>query len=209
MAAGARFELVFDGHAGHAALPHMTRDPVLGMGHAIVALQSIVARGVDPVKSGVVSVTVAEGGTATNQVPARALIRGTARWLDEAVGDLIEARMREIGHGIAATYGLACEVSFRRGVPVTTNDPASAETAAAAAASVTAIRRDMAPAMTGEDFAWFLKEVPGAFVWIGNGPAEEGRDLHNARYDFNDAILPVASKFLTEVAKKALLSDPV
>lgn len=204
MAAGARLELVFGGHAGHAALPHMTRDPVLGMGHAIVALQSIVARGVDPVKSGVVSVTVAEGGTATNQVPARALIRGTARWLDEAVGDLIEARLREIGHGIAATYGLSCEVSFLRGVPVTANVPAEAETAAAAAASVTAIRRDMAPAMTGEDFSWFLKEVPGAFVWIGNGPADNGRELHHPAYDFNDAIIPTVANYLVAVAKRAL-----
>lgn len=204
MAAGARFELVFDGHAGHAALPHMTRDPVLGMGHAIVALQSIVSRGVDPVKAGVVSVTVAQGGTATNQVPARALIKGTVRWLDDSVGEMIEARMREIGHGIAATYGLNCEVSFRTGVPVTTNHPAEAETAAAAAASVTAIRRDMAPAMTGEDFAWFLKEVPGAFVWIGNGPADNGRELHHPAYDFNDAIIPTVANYLAAVAKRAL-----
>jgi hippurate hydrolase len=93
------------------------------------------------------------------------------------------------------------------GLGVTANSPAERDLAAAAAASVTETRRDMRPAMTGEDFAWFLKEVPGAFVWIGNGPAEEGRDLHNARYDFNDAILPTASKFLTEVAKRALAGD--
>jgi hippurate hydrolase len=66
------------------------------------------------------------------------------------------------------------------------------------------VRRDVPPAMTGEDFSWFMKEVPGAFVWIGNGPAEEGRELHNSRYDFNDEILPVASGFLAEVAKRAL-----
>jgi hippurate hydrolase len=58
--------------------------------------------------------------------------------------------------------------------------------------------------MTGEDFSWFLREVPGAFVWIGNGGAEGGRELHNPRYDFNDDILPVASAYLAEVAKRAL-----
>ena len=58
--------------------------------------------------------------------------------------------------------------------------------------------------MTGEDFSWFLKEVPGAFVWIGNGPAEGGCELHNPAYNFNDAILPTASGFLAEVAKRAL-----
>jgi len=62
----------------------------------------------------------------------------------------------------------------------------------------------MGPAMTGEDFAWYLHHRPGAFVWIGNGPADGGRELHNANYDFNDAILPAAAGFLAGVAKRAL-----
>ncbi len=74
--------------------------------------------------------------------------------------------------------------------------------AAGAAEAVSALRRDLPPAMTGEDFSWFLREVPGAFVWIGNG--EGGPDLHNPGYDFNDDILPVASRWLAEVAKRAL-----
>jgi hippurate hydrolase len=204
MAAGARFEIIFEGHAGHAALPHMTRDPMLGAGHAIVALQSIVARGVDPLQSAVVSVTIAEAGSAGNQIGSRARLFGTARWLDDAVGDLIETRMREIAQGIAAAFGLTAAVEFRRGVPVTANHPAERETAAAAAASVTTARRDLPPAMTGEDFSWFLHEVPGAFVWIGNGPADGGRELHHPAYDFNDDVLPVASSYLAAVAKRAL-----
>ncbi|WP_027284608.1 amidohydrolase [Rubritepida flocculans] len=204
MAAGARFEIAFEGHAGHAALPHLTRDPMLGAGHAIVALQSIVARGLDPMKSGVVSVTIAEAGEAQNQVPRRATLKGTARWLEESVGALIETRMREIAHGIAAAYGLQAEVEFRVGVPVTANHPAERDLAARAAAEVAEVVEHMTPAMTGEDFAWFLKEVPGAFVWIGNGPAEGGRELHHPAYDFNDAILPTASGYLAAVAKRAL-----
>ena len=62
----------------------------------------------------------------------------------------------------------------------------------------------MAPAMTGEDFAWYLQQRPGAFVWIGNGPTDGGRELHNANYDFNDAVLPAASGYLAAVAKRAL-----
>jgi len=204
MAAGARFDITFGGHAGHAALPHMTRDPMLGIGHAIVALQSIVGRNVDPLQSAVVSVTIAEAGSAGNQISNQAKLIGTARWLDDSVGDLIEARMREIAHGIAAAYGLTAEIGFRRGVPVTANHPAERETAAAAAASVTTMRRDLPPAMTGEDFSWFLAEVPGAFVWIGNGPADGGRELHHPAYDFNDEVLPAASGFLAAVAKRAL-----
>ncbi len=66
------------------------------------------------------------------------------------------------------------------------------------------LRQDLCAAMTGEDFCWYLQERPGAFVWIGNGPSQGGRDLHNANYDFNDAILPAASGYLAAVAKRAL-----
>jgi len=204
MAAGARFEIAFEGHAGHAALPHLTRDPMLGAGHCIVALQSVVARNLDPLEAGVISVTIAEAGEAQNQVPQRAVLKGTMRWLSDATGEALEEGVRRVAAGVAATFGLTAEVAIRRGVAVTVNHPAERDLAAAAAGAVTALRRDLPPAMTGEDFAWFLKEVPGAFVWIGNGPAEEGRELHSPHYDFNDAILPVASRYLAEVAKRAL-----
>jgi amidohydrolase len=208
MAAGARFEIAFDGHAGHAALPHLTRDPMLGAGHCIVALQSIVARNVDPLQAGVVSVTIAEAGEAQNQIADRAVLKGTARWLTDATGEAIEAGLRRVAEGVAAAFGLRATVEFRVGVQVTANHPGERDLAAAAAGSVTTVRRDMPPAMTGEDFSWFLHEVPGAFVWIGNGPTDRngtgGCELHNPRYDFNDAILPVASGFLAAVAKRAL-----
>jgi hippurate hydrolase len=204
MAAGARFEIAFEGHAGHAALPHLTRDPMLGAGHCIVALQSIVARNVDPLQAGVVSVTIAEAGEAQNQIANQAVLKGTARWLSDATGEAIETGMRRVAEGIAAAFGLQARVDFRIGVPVTANHPAERDLAAVAAGAVTAVRRDLPPAMTGEDFSHFLHQVPGAFVWIGNGPGEGGCELHNPNYDFNDAILPVASGFLAEVAKRAL-----
>jgi hippurate hydrolase len=205
MAAGARFSIAFEGHASHAALPHLSRDPMLGAGHAIVALQCLVSRAVDPMESAVVSVTMAQAGEAQNQIPDRVVLRGTMRWLDDQVGETLARRLREVADGIAAAYGLRAAVEIPAGVCAVINDPAARETAAAAAAAVApAVRRDMAAAMTGEDFAWFLREVPGAFVWIGNGPADGGRELHHSNYDFNDAILPVASGYLAEVAKRSL-----
>ena len=204
MAAGARFEVAFEGHAGHAALPHLTRDPMLGIGHCIVALQSLVARNVDPLDSAVVSVTVAEGGEAQNQVPQRAVLKGTMRFLRDETGDAVERGIARVAEGVALSFGLRASVAARRGVAVTANHPAERELAAAAAAEVTAVRRDLPPAMTGEDFSWFLREVPGAFVWIGNGSAADGRELHNPNYDFNDAVLPAASGWLAAVAKRAL-----
>lgn len=204
MAAGARFEIVFDGHAGHAALPHLTRDPMIAAGHAIVAIQSIVARNMDPLNGGVVSITVVEGGEAQNQITARVTLKGTARWLRDEDQAIIEEGLSRIAHGVAATYGVETTFSFRAGVMVTANHPAERDLAAEAAAAVTELRRDMPPAMTGEDFAWYLKYVPGAFVWIGNGPADNGRELHHPRYDFNDEVLPTAATFLAETAKRAL-----
>jgi hippurate hydrolase len=204
MAAGSRFEIVFDGHAAHAALPHLSRDPMVAAGHCIVALQSVVARNLDPVAGGVVSVTMVEGGEAQNQIPRRVTLKGTARWLDDAAGEALRLGLHRVAQGIAATFGVEATASWQQGVAVTANEPAARDLAAQAGAAVAPVRRDVPPAMTGEDFSWFLKEVPGAFVWIGNGPAEEGRELHNSRYDFNDEILPVASGFLAEVAKRAL-----
>ncbi len=204
MAAGARFGITFDGHAGHAALPHLTRDPMLGAGHCIVALQSLVSRNVNPMQAAVVSITIAEAGEAQNQVAARAVLKGTARWMQDETGTAIEAGMRRIAHGVAETFGLQAEVEFRQGVGVTANSAAERDLAAAAAQALGPTQLHTTPAMTGEDFSWFLKEVPGAFAWIGNGPGEGGCELHNPRYDFNDAILPAASGWLAEVAKRAL-----
>jgi hippurate hydrolase len=204
MAAGNRFDIAFEGHAAHAALPHLARDPMVAAGHCIVALQTLVARNLDPLSGGVVSVTMLEGGEVQNQIPARVLLKGSARWLDDASGAAIREGIRRIAEGVAATYGVAATVGWPKGVGVTANHPAEREIAAEAAAGLAPLRRDIPPAMTGEDFSWFLAEVPGAFVWIGNGPAEAGRELHNPRYDFNDAILPVASGWLAATAKRAL-----
>lgn len=204
MAAGARFDVTFEGHAAHAALPHLGRDPMVAAGHCIVALQTVVARNLDPLSGGVVSLTVIEGGEAQNQIPSRVVIKGSARWIDDVTGQTIQDGIRRVADGIAAAFGVHATVGWRQGVGVTANSPAERELAVAAAGAVAPVREHVTPAMTGEDFSWFLREVPGAFVWIGNGPAEGGRELHNPGYDFNDEILPVASGFLAEVAKRSL-----
>ncbi|MBE9604925.1 amidohydrolase [Acetobacteraceae bacterium H6797] len=207
MAAGARFEVTFTGHAGHAALPHLTKDPIVAAGQFIVAAQSVVARSLDPLDTGVVSLTMVNGGEAQNQIASRVVIKGTARFLKMETGDAIEATLRRIVQGIGTSFDIEAELDWGLGVAVTANHPAERDLAAAASAKVTKVRRDMLPAMTSEDFSWFLHEVPGAFVWIGNGSAEGGRELHNPNYNFNDEILPVAAGYLAETAKASLSSD--
>ncbi len=208
MAAGARIEIVVEGHSGHAALPHLTRDPMLASAHLLVALQSLVSRNVDPLDTAVVSICTMEAGTAANQIPDRAVMRGTMRSHRDAVRDTVEEGIRRIAAGIGQTFGMTVEVDIRHGVSVTANTPAEAEIAAAGAAAVgLAVRRDLPPSMAGEDFGWYLHERPGAFVWIGNGPATPENALHNAGYDFNDEILPAASSCLAGMAIRALQTD--
>ncbi len=205
MASGSRIEFRVTGRSGHAALPHLTRDPMVASAHLLLTLQTIVARNVDPLDSVVITVATMEAGSAANQIPDEAFMRGTMRTLRNEVRDDVEDAIRRVAAGAAQACDVDIEVTLRRGNPVTVNT--SAERDAAAKAVLDAglpLRRDLAPAMTGEDFAWYLLERPGAFVWIGNGPADEGRGLHSSNYDYNDAILPAASAYLASVAKRAL-----
>jgi hippurate hydrolase len=206
MAGGTRITIAMEGHAGHAAMPHLARDPMLAAGHLLVALQSIVAREVDPMESAVISMCMIEGGVAANQIPSKVTLRGTSRYYTAAVREIIDSSVHRVTNGIAATFGMQASVEIHHGMGPCVNHKPEADLAAeACAAAGIPTRRDLHPAMTGEDFGLFLQEIPGAFVWIGNGPADDARELHSPNYDFNDAILPAAAGFLAGVAKRALL----
>ena len=205
MAQGSRFSITIDGHAGHAAMPHLTRDPMLTAAHMIVALQSIVARNVDPLETAVVSVCTINGGIASNQVPSRVTMQGTFRSQQPRVHQQMEAAIRRVAAGVAATFEVAATVELTTGVVGVANPAEEAALAARAAEAVGfPVLRDVPPSMASEDFGEYLLHRPGAFVWIGNGPTDGGRELHNPHYDFNDAILPAAARFLASVAKTAL-----
>lgn len=205
MASGGRIEFRVNGRSGHAALPHLTRDPMVASAHLLLALQSIVSRNVDPLDAAVITVATMEAGSAANQIADEAFMRGTMRTLRNEVRDQVEEAIQRVAAGVAQSCDVQIDVALRRGNPVTVNTPTERDLAADAVASAgLPLRRDLAPAMTGEDFAWYLQQRPGAFVWIGNGPADDGRGLHSSSYDYNDAILPAASGYLASVAKRAL-----
>ena len=208
MAAGTRLRITLDGHAGHAAQPHLTRDPMLGAAHLLLALQSVVSRNTDPLDAAVLSICRIDGGDAENQIPDRAILRGTMRSHDPAVHDAMTARVHAISEGIAAALDLRASFDLDTHVTATINHAAEADLAAAAATALgVPLRRDLAPSMASEDFGAYLEQRPGAFVWVGNGPAEGGRSLHNSGYDFNDAILPTTAGWLAAVAKGALAAE--
>jgi amidohydrolase len=202
MAAGGRLELRVKGRSGHAALPHHARDPMVAAAHLLIALQSVVSRETSPLDAAVISICTMEAGSAANQIPDEAVMRGTVRTLRPEVRAAMDESIRRVAAGIGQTFGVEIEAAIRHGNMVTMNRGAEAELAAnAAAAAGLAVRRDLPPAMTGEDFCWYLQEKPGAFVWIGNG---DSPSLHNAAYDYNDAVLPAAANYLAGVARQAL-----
>jgi hippurate hydrolase len=206
MASGERLEFRVKGHSGHAAMPHLARDPVVASAHLLLALQTIIARNVDPLDSVVITVATIAAGSAVNQIPGEAVMHGTMRTLRTATRGLVQEAIRRVAAGVAQSCDVEIDVVLGlRGNLVTENSPAERDLAAAAVtAAGLPLRRDMLPAMTGEDFSWYLQERPGAFVWIGNGATAGGCELHNSNYDFNDAILPAAAEYLASVAKRAL-----
>ena len=207
MAAFDIFEITVTGKGGHAAMPHLCKDPVLAASAIVTALQTVTSRTIDPLDAAVVSVTQFHAGDTWNVIPERAVLRGTTRALRPRVQDTVEAAVHRIAEGIAATHGVGAQVHYERRYPPTINDPAETERAASAAVLVAGednVERDPAPSMGSEDFAFMLREKPGCYVWIGNGPGEGGCGLHNPRYDFNDAILPLGASYWAKLVETVL-----
>ena len=201
MAAADHFVIEIEGRGGHAAKPHATIDPVLVGAHIVQALQAVVARNVDPLKSGVVSVTTFQAGHAFNIIPQRARLIGTARSLEPGVRDLIERRMSEIVPSLAAAFGATATLKYDRNYPVTVNHAEQTEKAIAVAEMVAGtggVDPDTAPVMGGEDFSFMLEARPGAFIFIGNG---DSAGLHHPAYDFNDEAIPFGASYWAKLAE--------
>ena len=204
MAATDEFAINVKGVGGHAARPHATVDPILIGTGLVQALQSIVARSVDPVDAAVVSVTRFHAGEATNVIAETAEIAGTARTLKPEVRDLVERRMGEIVAGFAAAHGTEIELDYRRNYPVTRNHAQQADFAAGVAGEIVGGARvdtDVPPLMGGEDFAYMLEKRPGAMIFLGNG---DSAGLHNPAYDFNDEAIAYGCSYWVRIVERAM-----
>jgi hippurate hydrolase len=190
LAAEDDFVVTITGKGGHAAYPHYTVDPILVGAHLTMALQTIVARNVDPLQSAVLSVTTIKGGNALNVIEETAEIGGTIRTLEPEVRSLMADRFRNVVESVAQLHRAQAEIAWYPGYPVTTNDYDKADFARRVAEEITspaAVDNTIAPVMGAEDFSYMLQRCPGALIWIGNGSSAE---LHHPSYDFNDAALP-------------------
>ena len=204
MASTDSIAIKLEGKGSHAAWPHLGVDPVLVGAQIVNALQSIVARNVDPLEAVVISICVFQAGQADNVIPQNATLRGTVRTLSPAVRELVKKRVYDVVEGTAKLHGAKADLSYSPGYPVLVNDESRAAFAASVAAEIAGkdkVDRNTPPLMGAEDFAYMLEERPGAFIYVGNG---DSAMLHHPAYDFNDDAIPLGTSYWVRLAETAL-----
>ena len=206
LAATDKFYVTFRGRGCHAAFPHLGRDPIACACEAVLSLQHFVSRETDPTEPAVVTVGTFHAGTAENVIPDTAEIQGTARTLTPQMRDRIRESIERRCRGVAAAHACEIEFDWEQGYPPTINDPAMTDYVGRAARAALGPDRFYLvprPAMGGEDFAYYLEQVPGCFFLVGVEPVEaKGHPpLHSDRYDFTDAAMGVGMRVFVEIVR--------
>ena len=204
LAAADNFEIEIIGKGAHGAMPSNSIDPIV-CGSAIVQnLQHIVSRNSNPKETLVITVASFHSGNANNVIPKTAKLNGTIRYYNDEIGKMVRKRFYEVVNNTCETFGAKPEISFKKGYPATVNHKKQSLFAYNVAKKVSGKNssNNQTPMMGSEDFSYFLKQVPGAFAWIGNG---KSASLHNPKYDFDDNILCTGASFLATLAEEYLI----
>lgn len=208
MAASDFVDIVVTGRGGHAALPHLTIDPVVVASQLVLALQSLVSRQADPLSPCVLSITQINGGTTFNIIPEEVTLKGSCRAMTEEMRIFLESKIKTISRGIGESYGAKIEATYRRGYPPTINTPKEAQLVAEVAAQLIGedrVHRNLEPSMGAEDFSFMLEEKPGCYFWLGAGnPSQGDCRIHNPNYDFNDGIVDLGVKLWVKICETYL-----
>ena len=209
MAAADEIAVTLRGKGGHAAMPHLTVDPVIISAQVISALQTVASRNANPLDSIVVSVCSMETSQTGvfNVIPDFVKLIGTVRSFRPETRDLAEARIREVVSGVSAALGGRAEIEYKRGYPSTINSEREAVFAAKVGERVFGrenVFTDAEPTMGGEDFSYMLQACPGAYVFLGQGGGPTGCFLHNPGYDFNDEVIPLGAGYLAALVEESL-----
>ncbi len=209
MAATDEIVVTVRGKGGHAAMPHLTVDPVVITAQVISALQSIASRNANPLDALVVSVCSMETSQTGvfNVIPDFVKLIGTVRTFRAETRDMAEARIAEIIAGIAKAMGGGAEIAYKRGYPSTINTEREAIFAAKVGERVfgkSNVITDAEPTMGGEDFSYMLQARPGAYVFLGQGGGPNNCYLHNPGYDFNDEVIPLGAGYLAALVEESL-----
>ncbi|QBR02313.1 MULTISPECIES: M20 aminoacylase family protein [Paraburkholderia] len=195
------------GRGGHGAVPHAAVDPVVVCASLVMALQSVVARNVNPLDAAIVTVGSIQAGQAPNVIPDSAQMRISVRAFRPEVRDLLQRRITTLAQAQAESFGARAEVHYDRRYPVLVNHPdetALARDVAREWLGEEGLVEDMKPLTNSEDFAFLLEARPGCYLITGNGEGEGGCMVHNPGYDFNDACLPLAATYWVKLVERFL-----
>jgi amidohydrolase len=203
-AAADKFDLIIHGKGGHGATPHDTIDATLVAAQVVVALQSIVARNVNPTDTAVVTVGSFQSGSVGNVISEKAVLQGTVRSFDSEVRSLLHRRIDEVAAGICQAFGATHEFSVPGGCPAVVNSPAGAALMQGVAEAVVGpeLVVQIAPMMVGEDMAEFLNRAPGCFVLVGAASPETGpfSPHHSPTFDFDERMLSTGVALMANTA---------
>jgi amidohydrolase len=208
MVAADGFIITIHGLGGHGAQPHLCIDPIAVGAQIVTALQTIVARELDPTLPGVVTVGAFHAGEASNVIPETAELRGTIRAVTQDQREMLAKRIEEITQGIATAMRATIEVKITFGVPPTVNDAAMTEIVKSAAREVVGDEGTIdGPLMVvSEDMSEFLNRVPGCFYFVGSQNAERGLTWghHHPRFDIDEEAMAIGIETMTRTVLKYL-----
>ena len=209
LAAAGWVEITVRGKGGHAAMPHLAVDTVLTSAQIITNLQSVISREIDPLDSGVISITMVHGGDAYNVIPETVHLRGTIRSLSLAGLQQIQQRVREVAAQIAQAHRCEAVVEFPgNDYPPTVNDEHCWNVAKDLAGRLVGGEHvvELAPVMGGEDFAYFAEKVPGCFVALGmrNPEIDAVYGVHHPKFKADESVLPLGTAMHVAFALSSL-----
>jgi amidohydrolase len=205
MAQSDNFRISVTGKGGHGSMPQSSVDPILVAAHVVTALQSVVSRNIDPLKPAVLSFGTVHGGTVYNIIPNDVKLTGTVRTFDPAVQSLMKKRLTELTRATAESLGASADVEYEEGYPPLVNDAAMTDFALAVAARILGPEKvlHIPPVMGGEDFAYYLQKIPGAFLFFGAGDGMRFPH-HHPRFDIDEKALAPAATLLAALALEFL-----
>lgn len=210
MASFDKFVIRVKGNGCHGSTPEKGVDPINIASHIVINLQEIVAREIAATKPAVLTIGHMEAGFAYNVIPSEALIEGTIRALEEDVRQELARRIKEVAEATARTFRGEVEYEMIWGAPPVISDPEMAALAADCAREVVGesrvIDRVDAPNMGGEDFAYFLNQVPGAFMFLSSSNPEKHTDVphHNPRFNVDEDVLWIGSAMFVKIVERFL-----
>jgi amidohydrolase len=207
MAATEQFRCKILGKGGHGAMPHQTVDSIVVGAQIVNALQTIVARNVNPIDSAVVTVGKFHAGTAMNIIADTAEIAGTVRYFNPELGAILPKRIEQIIAGVCASCGAAYEFEYQRFYPPVINDAGIAELVRSVALEVVETPMGIVPecqTMGGEDMSFFLQEVPGCYFFLGSANPSLGLAYphHHPRFDFDETVLSMGLEMFVRCVEK-------